>query len=84
LPDILVRDLPVELKKEIERRARKSGRSLSGEVKALLQDAMRSKEPTPETSLWSRMRDSLPEDCRLDQDLVPPRSAEDRPPPEFS
>lgn len=84
MPDILVRDLPVELKKRLEARAHQSGRSLSAEVKALLQDALRTKDTATGACLWSRMRDSLPEASRLDEDLVPPREMDDRPLPDLS
>ncbi len=41
MPDLLIRNLPENLKKDIARRARKSGKSLSDEAKHLLKKAVK-------------------------------------------
>ncbi len=83
MPDLLVRDLSAALKRQLEERARKSGRSLSAEAKLLLQDALLPQPSAVEGNLWFRIRQQLPEDCRLEGDLVPHRDFGDRPPPNF-
>jgi plasmid stability protein len=91
MPDILVRDLPVELKKEIERRAREHGQSLSAEMRLLIERGIKAESASEGGSgrPASGMGDQL---AALAATLgpdglgdlpIPSRNEPDRPPPDF-
>jgi hypothetical protein len=67
MADLLVRNINPKLKREISRRARAQGRSMSDEVKSLLDEAVRGPEPPKKLGTW--LFDLLPPKYRGD-DLV--------------
>lgn len=86
MTDILVRNVPDELKRMIEDRARANRHSLSREIEALLRRAlaMSRNEVAGEQlgGLGSELRTLLADEFKTD-DLVPPRDRSQRPPPTF-
>jgi plasmid stability protein len=82
VPDVLIRDMPDDMKATLAARAR---RSLSGEIKALLDDALAAPQPgeTPARGVGA-MLGYLFKDLDWDPALVPQRGGSDRPPPDFS
>jgi hypothetical protein len=52
MSDLLIREIDPKLKREIEKRARANGRSLSEETKALLDQALRGPEPPKKMGTW--------------------------------
>jgi plasmid stability protein len=52
LTDLLIREIDPELKEALKERARAHGRSLSDEVKAVLDDALRRPEPPKKMGTW--------------------------------
>jgi len=58
--DIVIRDVPEHMRAELEARARQSGRSLSDEAKALLDDVIeagRARQVSPQRSLFDVARE---------------------------
>ena len=91
MSDLLVRDLPQGLKKQIEERAHAHGHSLSVEARLLIQRALLSEKVlnrpnTPEAGLGTKLAalGATLEPGDWSGDLIPPRDEEDRPPPDFS
>ena len=82
MPDVLIRDMPDDMKATLAARAR---RSLSGEIKARLDDARAAPQPgeAPARGVGARLGD-LFRDLDWDPALLPPRGGSDRPPPDFS
>jgi plasmid stability protein len=52
MTDLLIREIDPELKEALKQRARAHGRSLSDEVKAMLDDALRRPEPPKKMGTW--------------------------------
>lgn len=52
MTDLLIREIDPELKEALKERARAHGRSLSDEVKAVLDDALRRREPPKKMGTW--------------------------------
>ena len=52
MTDLLIREIDPELKEALKQRARAHGRSLSDEVKAVLDDALRRPEPPKKMGTW--------------------------------
>jgi hypothetical protein len=52
MTDLLIREIDLKLKREIEKRARAHGRSLSAEAKVLLGQALRRPEPPKKMGTW--------------------------------
>jgi plasmid stability protein len=50
--DLLIRKIDPKLKRELEKRARAHGRSLSEEAKSVLGEAMRGPEPPRKMGTW--------------------------------
>jgi hypothetical protein len=82
MPDLLIRDISVELKRQIERRARESEVSLSEAAKNLIETGLKGGE-TPRRRLGTELFELLPPEFRSD-DLVfeIPDLADE--PPDFS
>jgi hypothetical protein len=82
MPDLLIRDMSVELKRQIERRARESEVSLSDAAKSLIETGLKGGE-TPRRRLGTELFELLPPEFRSD-DLVfeIPDLADE--PPDFS
>jgi|tagenome__1003787_1003787.scaffolds.fasta_scaffold20834772_1 hypothetical protein len=82
MPDLLIRDISVELKRQIERRARESEVSLSDAAKRLIETGLKGSE-TPRRRLGTELFELLPPEFRSD-DLVfeIPDLADE--PPDFS
>ncbi|MGA8171425.1 MAG: hypothetical protein WB816_11445 [Methylocystis sp.] len=81
MPDILIRDVRPELKREIEERARRNKRNLSREIEALLQQSLSLTEPA-EPGLGTKLAQIFPKEYRM-EDFLPPRDPGERPPPDF-
>jgi hypothetical protein len=80
MTDLLIRRIEPQLKRQIEERARKNRRSLSAEVKALIQRGLMT--PTPAMGLGTWMFSMVDERDRGD-DLVFEVPGELGPPPDF-
>ena len=80
MPDLLIRKLSPALRRQIRERARKSGRSLSDEAKALIQRGLVA--PTPSAGLGTWLFSLVREEDRGD-DLVFEAPGEFRPPPDL-
>jgi hypothetical protein len=80
MTDLLIREIDLKLKREIERRARAHGRSLSEEVKAMLRRGIA--EGAPQMGFGTRMFSMVPEEFRGD-DLVFEIPGEVGKPPDF-
>ena len=80
MTDLLIRKIDPKLKRELEKRARAHGRSLSEEVKTLLGKALGG--PAPQKKMGTWMFSLLPEEYRGD-DLVFERNDLVSPPPDF-
>jgi plasmid stability protein len=80
MSDLLVRKLTPALRRQIQERARKSGRSLSEEAKTLIQRGLTAPEQTP--GLGTRLFAMVREEDRGD-DLVFEVPGEIREPPDF-
>jgi plasmid stability protein len=78
--DLLIRKVDPKLKNELKKRARAHGRSLSDEVKAILDKDM--KGPAPQRKMGTWMFSLLPEEFRGD-DLVFEVPDQTRKPPDF-
>jgi hypothetical protein len=81
MPDLLIRDIPLELKRQIERRARESEISLSDAAKNLIEKGL--KGETTRRRLGTELFELIPPEFRGD-DLVfeIPDVADE--PPDFS
>jgi plasmid stability protein len=79
MSDLLIRNIDPKLKRRLEARARRSGRSLSEEAKALIGRAMAETEPTRGlgSELVKRFRAVGSLELELPGDEAP------RPPPDF-
>jgi hypothetical protein len=82
MPDLLIRDISVELKRQIERRARESEVSLSDAAKGLIETGLKGSE-TPRRRLGTEMFELLPPEFRSD-DFEFEIPGEAREPPDFS
>ncbi|MBI3702539.1 MAG: hypothetical protein HY244_01495 [Rhizobiales bacterium] len=80
MTDILIRKVDPKLKRELEKRAREHGHSLSAEAKALLGKALGSAAPPMKMGTW--MFSLLPAEYRGD-DLVFEVPGEMSEPPDF-
>jgi plasmid stability protein len=67
MTDMLIRKIDPRIKREIERRAREHGRSLSDEAKVVLQRGLNA--PEPPLKMGTHLISLLPEEFRGD-DLV--------------
>jgi plasmid stability protein len=86
MSDILVRNMPAEMKRQIENRARAHKRGLSGEITALLRRALaqvESEGAEPKLGLGTRLAAIFPKEHNYDDFVLPPRDEEERPPPSF-
>jgi hypothetical protein len=79
MTDLLIRKIKPKLKRELEKRARAHGRSLSDEAQSVLDNAL-SPEPPMKMGTW--MFSLLPQEYRGD-DLVFEVPGDVRAPPEF-
>lgn len=80
MTDLLIRKISPKLKRELEKRARAHGRSLSDEAQSLLDEALTKREPPRKMGTW--MQSLLPPEYRGD-DLVFEIEDEVRAPPDF-
>ena len=80
MTDILVRKIDPKMKDKLKKRAREHGRSLSDEVKAIIDKEMKGAEPQRKMGTW--MRSLLPPEYRGD-DLVFEYNGEFPKPPDF-
>jgi plasmid stability protein len=82
MPDLLIRNIPVELKRQIERRARETELSLSDAAKSLIETGLKGGS-TPRRRLGTELFELLAPEFRSD-DLVfeIPDLADE--PPDFS
>lgn len=80
MTDLLIRKIDPKLKRELEKRARTHGRSLSDEAKSLINGALRRPEPPKKMGTW--LFNLLPAEYRGD-DLVFEYRGEFPKPPEF-
>jgi hypothetical protein len=81
MTDLLIRNIEPSLKQQLEKRARKHGRSLSEEAKALIRHGVSEKES--EAGFGTRLFSLLPDEFRSD-DMVFERSNDAaEPPPDF-
>jgi len=86
LSDVLIRDMPAELKREIEDRARAHKRSLSREIAALLWRALEQDEPEDEElkgGLGDILARTFSKDHNYDDFALPSRDDFGRAPPAF-
>lgn len=86
MTNILLRDVPPDLKRQIEDLARSHKTSLSSEIKALLERALpraaRSHEARPPGALGAKLKTLISEADWTD-DFVQPRDKSERPLPTF-
>ena len=89
MSDLLIRDVPTELKRQLKERAGRQGHNLSRETLILIQRGLAA-EKTAESGdssrvgLGTRLASLIPAELWSD-DLIPPRDdGADRPPPDFS
>lgn len=80
MSDLLIRKIDPRLKRELAKRARTHGRSLSEEAKRLLNSALMTPEPPQKMGTW--MRSLLPPEFRGD-DLVFEYKGKFPKPPDF-
>lgn len=80
MTDLLIRNVEPKLKRELEKRARANGRSLSEEAKILLEKG--TAKPATEVGFGTRLFSMLPDEFRGD-DLVFEVDEPVRKPPEF-
>jgi hypothetical protein len=78
--DLLIRKVDPKLKNELKKRARAHGRSLSDEVKAILDKDLKGAASQPKMGTW--MFSLLPDEYRGD-DLVFEMPGQTREPPDF-
>ena len=76
--DLLIRKVDPKLKNELKKRARAHGRSLSDEVKAILEKDM--KGPTPQRKMGTWMRNLLSPEYRGDDLMFEYRGKFPKPP----
>jgi plasmid stability protein len=72
MSDLLIRNVPPRMKRQLQQRARANGRSLSEEAKLLLRKSLSAPEPDftdPNFNMADWMRDLVPPEYRGD-DLV--------------
>lgn len=86
MPDILLRDVPPEMKRQIEDLAHGHKRSISSEAKSLLERALAQcgerERAHRAGGLGTRLKGLLREEDWTD-DFVQPRDQSDRAPPDF-
>jgi len=80
MSDILIRNMPARMKRKIQERARVHGRSLSDEVKSLLEEKLR--EPVKDRKLGTELFNLVPPQYRGD-DLIFEIRGRARKPPDF-
>jgi plasmid stability protein len=78
MTDMLIRKVDPKLKREIERRAREHGRSLSDEAKLVLQRGL--SVPEPPLKMGTYLMSLLPDEYRGDDLVFEYRSDIGRPP----
>jgi|JRYF01.1.fsa_nt_gb plasmid stability protein len=78
MTDMLIRKVDPKLKREIERRAREHGRSLSDEAKIVLQRGL--SVPEPPLKMGTYLTSLLPDEYRGDDLVFEYRSDIGRPP----
>jgi plasmid stability protein len=78
MTDMLIRKVDPKLKREIERRAREHGRSLSDEAKIVLQRGL--SVPEPPLKMGTYLMSLLPDEYRGDDLVFEYRSDIGRPP----
>ena len=89
MSDLLIRDVPTELKRQLKERARRQGHNLSCETLALIQRGLAAEKITEAddvtgAGLGTRLASLIPAELWSD-DLIHPRDdGADRPPPDFS
>jgi hypothetical protein len=82
MPDLLIRDISIQLKRQIERRAREAEISLSEAAKSLIETGLKGGE-TPRRRLGTEMFELLPPEFRSDDfEFEIPGEADE--PPDFS
>ncbi|WP_442753548.1 FitA-like ribbon-helix-helix domain-containing protein [Methylocystis sp. JAN1] len=81
MSDILVRNIPDDLKRQIEERARANKRRLSREIEALLKRALAAPRPS-EYGLGEELHMLVPPELWTD-DFIQPRDNAERPGPDF-
>jgi antitoxin FitA len=81
MSDILIRDIPDDLRRRLEERAFAHRRSLSDEAEALVEKALAAETPKG-VGLGTILANLVPEEFRGD-DFVALRDYSERPPPEF-
>lgn len=80
MTDLLIRNIEPRLKRQIEKRARESGQSLSDEAKSLIRRGLYAPAPTKQFGDWLF---SLAEEKYRGDDLVFEVPGEIGPPPNF-
>jgi hypothetical protein len=82
MPDLLIRDISVELKRQIERRARESEVSLSDAAKSLIETGLKGGD-APRRLLGTELFELVPLEFRSDdfEFEIPGQASE---PPDFS
>jgi len=80
MTDLLIRKVDPKLKREIERRAREHGRSLSDEAKVVLRRGLEA--PEPSRKMGTLLSSLFPAECRGD-DLVFEIPGDVSEPPDF-
>jgi len=87
MTDILIRNVPAELKRQIEERARGHKRSLSHEIMALLRRGLVQAAPAEreeqEEGLGDLLARTFPKQHNYDDFVLPSRDDPERPPPTF-
>lgn len=83
MPDILLRDVPPEMKRQIENLAHGHKRSISSEAKLLLERALsQSVGPAGAGGLGTRLKNLVPQEDWTDA-FIQPRDQIDGEPPDF-
>ncbi|PPD05210.1 MAG: hypothetical protein CTY30_12190 [Methylocystis sp.] len=85
VPDILLRDVPPEMKRQIEDLAHRHKRSISSQAKVLLERALSQAIPPQRAGaggLGTRLKGLVSQEDWTD-DFIQPRDQSDRVPPDF-
>jgi plasmid stability protein len=78
MADLLIRNIEPQLKRDIQKRARKNRHSLSEEAKLLLRTALL--EPHENRKMGTALRELLPEEYRSDDYVFEIRGETSKPP----
>jgi len=81
MSDVLIRNVRLELKREIEERARRNKQSLSREIEDLLERAL-VQSKFAERGLGTELSQLVPKEYWTDE-FIQPRDDTERPPPDF-